>query len=382
MSITLLDLKRTLAKNKVYDAWQYVCSLSETFNYMNISYDLLDKVYTHRKNTLDATAQEVFSQAVENKGIPIHVTQKHLDRTHLFIANYELDDSLFLRKTSIEFFHYARLSIELLMQVTNIALFGDDAFDITERNLPTKVTQKLAKSSDFANLKNIIDTHLSDPNIKYLIAFDNYIKHIKTILVTISNSFIFGSTDKFEISEFVYDGTIFSCVDAMSKMLSVKNVITNYIEAALTEINVQIPNCLNNSNRFQQLKFKQIFKETTIGNKLEYMSYFLEVENDLTDLPTEIKVMPLLINSEDEVNSFVLDLDEIFITKKEQSESGIIGIATAKTTVTTNELYRTYVVKPCSIHDYYLYIANFTKKYNKHHMNFNALEGEIIFLKE
>lgn len=382
MAISLKDLKRTLAINKVYDAWQYVCSLSETLNYMNISYDLLDTVYTHRKNTLDATAQEVLTQAVENKGTPIHVAQKHLDRTHLHIADYELDDSLFLKKTSIEFFHYARLSIDLLMQVTNIALFGDDAFDITERNLPAKVTQKLANSPSFASLKNIIDTHLADTDVKYLIAFDNYIKHIKTILVTISNSFILGSTDKFEISEFAYNGTMFPCVDAMSEMLNVKRVIANYIDAALTEINTQIPNCLNNSNRFQQLKFKQIFKETTIGNKLEYMTYFLEVENDLTDLPAEIKVMPLLINSEDEVNSFVLDLDEIFITKKEQAESGIIGIATAKPTTTTNELYRTYEVKPCSLHDYYLYIANFTKKYNKHHMNFNALEGEIIFFKE
>ena len=77
-----------------------------------------------------------------------------------------------------------------------------------------------------------------------------------------------------------------------------------------------------------------------------------------------------------------LDLDEIFITKKGQAETGIIGVATAKPTTATNELYRTYEVKPCTLHDYYVYIANFTKKYHKHHMNFKALEGEIIFFKD
>lgn len=382
MAISLNQLKRALATSKVYDAWQYVCSLSETFNYMNVSYELLDKVYEHRKKTLDATAQEVLTQAKENRGTPIHITQRHLDRTHIDIAGYELDDALFLRKTAIEFFHYARLSIEILMQVINIALFGDDAFNSTERNLPLKVTQKLDSSPNFSVLRSIIDTYLANDAIKYLIAFDNYVKHIKTILVTVSNSFILGSTDKFEISQFVYGGDVFPCVDAMQKVSDVKEIVTNYIDAALTEINAQIPNCLNNSSRFQQLKFKQIFKETTSGSKLEYTSYFLEVETDLTDIPAEIKVMPLIINSEDEVNSFVLDLDEIFITKKGQAEDGIVGIAMAKPTTATNELYRTYEVKPCALHDYHLYIANFTKKYNKHHMNFNALEGEIIFLKE
>ena len=382
MNISLIDIKRTLAENKVFDAWQYVCSLSETLKYMNISYDLLDKVYTHRKNILKATEQEVLSLAVENKGVSVHVTQGHLDRTHLNIAGYEVDDAVFLRKTAIEFFHYARLSIELLMQVANVALFGDDAFDISERNLPSKVTQKLDISLSFSALKNLINASLSNSEIVYLIAFDNYIKHIKTILVTVSNSFIIGATDKFEISEFIYGGTTFNSVDAMQKVLAVKNAVGDYIDAALTEINAQVPNCTNNSKRFQQLKFKQIFRETAVGNQLDYMSYFLEVDNDLSDIPAEIKVMPLLINSDNEVNSFVLDLDEIFITKKDQRESGVIGVATAKPTTGTNELYRTYEVKPCTLHDYYLYASNFTNKYHKHHMNFNALEGEIIFFKE
>ena len=41
MAINYNDLKKQLAEHKVYDAWQYVCSLLETVDYMNLSYNLL-----------------------------------------------------------------------------------------------------------------------------------------------------------------------------------------------------------------------------------------------------------------------------------------------------------------------------------------------------
>ena len=42
------SFQKTLAQNKVYDAWQYVQSLNETLAYMNMSAELLEKVYAHR----------------------------------------------------------------------------------------------------------------------------------------------------------------------------------------------------------------------------------------------------------------------------------------------------------------------------------------------
>lgn len=41
------SFQKTLAQNKVYDAWQYVQSLNETLAYMNMSAELLEKVYAH-----------------------------------------------------------------------------------------------------------------------------------------------------------------------------------------------------------------------------------------------------------------------------------------------------------------------------------------------
>ena len=49
--MNFVSLQKALAQNKVYDAWQYVQSLAETLGYMNMSAELLERVYAmHRIN--------------------------------------------------------------------------------------------------------------------------------------------------------------------------------------------------------------------------------------------------------------------------------------------------------------------------------------------
>ena len=43
--MNFVSLQKALAQNKVYDAWQYVQSLAETLGYMNMSAELLERVY-------------------------------------------------------------------------------------------------------------------------------------------------------------------------------------------------------------------------------------------------------------------------------------------------------------------------------------------------
>ena len=100
------SFQKTLAQNKVYDAWQYVQSLNETLAYMNMSAELLEKVYAHRIAVLESSAQGILRTAVETG--KASVTEETLRATHLDIADFELNDAVFLKKTSLEFFHYAR----------------------------------------------------------------------------------------------------------------------------------------------------------------------------------------------------------------------------------------------------------------------------------
>ena len=94
--------QKILAQNKVYDAWQYVQSLNETLEYMSMSGELLEKVYAHRMAVLESNAQGILRTAVETG--KASVTEETLKATHLDIAGFELNDAVFLKKTSLEFF--------------------------------------------------------------------------------------------------------------------------------------------------------------------------------------------------------------------------------------------------------------------------------------
>lgn len=210
MNINIKELEKIIAKNKVYDAWQYVQSLLETLNYMTVSYELLKKVHEHRVNTLQAVNQEILQEAF-TKG-KAKVTTSDLMRTNLDVGGYELDDSIFLKKTAMEFFHYGRISMDVLFQITN----------------------------------------------------------------------------------------------------------------------------------------------------------------------------PLLIKPNDEIYSFDFRFDKIFIRKKGSDEEAIVGVATLKNGINSNEFYRVYEVSACQQIDYGLYIANFKNTYKSQKLNMNiyAMDGTMIFIKD
>lgn len=92
----------------------------------------------------------------------------------------------------------------------------------------------------------------------------------------------------------------------------------------------------------------------------------------------------LLIKPNDEIYSFDFRFDKIFIKKAGSDERDIVGVATLKNGVATNEFYRVYEVKPCTPMDFGLYIATFKETYTsgKINMNIYAMDGTMIFIKE
>ncbi|SFB36619.1 hypothetical protein SAMN04488072_11971 [Lentibacillus halodurans] len=242
-------LEKKLAEQKVYDAWQYVKSLHETLGYMSMSYNLLNKIYEHRKIVLESTKNEIFHNAMEEGNASI--TQVELNRTNLDIAGYQIDDVAFLRKTTIEFFHYARVSMDVLFQIINAGLLGDEAYPVTDKGLLKKVLSKINSIYDFANLKQQLSQIKDDNEFKYLSAFDNYIKHIKTILITVKNSFMIGKVDEFYINEFCYDNAFYKQEEALVKVKEIYDYVINTVDNILEEVLNQVPNCLDNSQRIQ-----------------------------------------------------------------------------------------------------------------------------------
>ncbi|WP_346879907.1 hypothetical protein [Clostridium sp. UBA3061] len=380
MTIDLKAFQKSLAQQKVYDAWQYVESLRETLTYMSVSCGLLEKVYAHRIKALATQEQKIMATTIETG--KASVTEENLYCTNLDIVGLVIDDSMFLRKNTMEFFHYARMSMDILFQIINAALFGDKSSEVTDRRLISNVLYELGNTSAFADLKILLDNNKKDDNFKYLQAFDNYIKHIKTVLVTVKNSFILGNSNELMIREFVYDGISYATVKALDKVKSTNDYVIKTVEDILLEVQKQLPNCLDNSKRIQTISFKQLIKENPKSNAVEYISFFIDVQNDISELPREIKVLPLIIKPNDEIYSFDFRFHKIFIKKKGCGEESIIGCAELKNGLETNELYRRFEVRTCDITEYHKYVISFVQKYPKISINYYAMEGTIIVCKD
>ena len=153
-------------------------------------------------------------------------------------------------------------------------------------------------------------------------------------------------------------------------------------DTILTEVKNQLPNCLNNSQRIQNITFKQVIKENAQSHAVEYISFFIDVQNDINELPNEIKVLPLLVKPNDEIYSFDFRIKKIFIRKKGSEEDGIVGYAELKNGLETNEFYRVFEVHPCGIEEYHRYILNFANEYPRVTLNYYAMEGTIIICKD
>ncbi|MBV1757989.1 MAG: hypothetical protein KMY55_09120 [Dethiosulfatibacter sp.] len=378
MSLDIKEFQKELAHQKVYDTWQYVDSLREMLAYMDLSYQLLVNVHKNRVDSLKAQQSIILQEAAETGSASINESDLHC--TDLKIAGLDIDDSIFLRKTIVEFFHYARMSVDVMFQIINAALFGDESFQITDRQLIRKVNSKLDGISSFAYLKTLLDDNKANQIYLYLQAFDNYIKHIKTILVTVKTSFILGSNDEFLIRDFIYDGISYPLVKALDKVKEVNDYVQQMAEEILTEVKVQLPNCLNNSQRIQNITFKQVMKENVQSKAVEYISFFIDVQNDLSELPNEIKVLPLLVKPNDEIYSFDFRIKKIFIRRKGSEEDGILGYAELKNGLETNEFYRIFEIHPCGIDEYYKYIFSFVNDYPKVTLNYYAMEV-LLFVK-
>lgn len=284
----------------------------------------------------------------------------------------------------MEFFHYGRISMDVLFQIVNAALLGDEAYSVEDKSLLRKLLTKLATKPEFATLLQLMDINKNDPRYKYLMAFDNYIKHIKTVLITVKNSILIGNTDVFQLNAFSYGDVNYPAENALDKIKEIHDYVISTIDGILSEILCQIPNCFSNNQRIQEIHYKQVFTEREGKTYTEYISFFIDVPNDLSDLPTEIKVYPLIIKPNNEIYSFDFRFDKIFIRKAGSEENNILGVATLKNGIATNEFYRIYEVKPCRQVDYGMYVANFKTTYNgtRLSMNLYAMDGVMLFIND
>ena len=285
------------------------------------------------------------------------VTEATLSTTNLNIAGFELDDAIFLKKTALEFFHYARLCMDVLFQIINASLFGDSAIDVEDKGIVRKLLTSVGQEANFATLKTLLDSVKTADEFKYLQGLDNHVKHIRTVLVNVNNSFILGDNNTFQIDSFIYDGTEYPVVDAIDKVREISTYVSDTVGQILLETERQVPNCLDTQKRIQNLNFQMQVQKHEGTSSIDHISFFVYVNNDISELPPEINVYPLIVKPNDEIYSFDFRFEEIFIKKK--GDDAVIGVAKLKNGLSAKEVYRTFVVSSCNTGEYLKYLSTF-----------------------
>lgn len=120
---------------------------------------------------------------------------------------------------------------DILFQIINAALLGDSSFAVDDRGMIGKVNTAIENNSNFATLKSLLDANKNDDTFKYIQAFDNYIKHIKTVLVTVKSSFMLGNNNEFIIQEFINSGITYPAQDAITIVKKANKYINDTVEA-------------------------------------------------------------------------------------------------------------------------------------------------------
>ncbi|MEG0834584.1 MAG: hypothetical protein RR413_03975 [Christensenellaceae bacterium] len=366
-------LELLLAEYKVYDSWEYVLSLLEHMEDMDISKSIISTVYKHRQDCLAEISNNILQKAVADGSAT--VTTNTFYELAVDICGVKLDDCCLLKKTSNEFFHYARICLDSLIQIANAALLGEKAIDVSKVSI-TKLLDKLKNESCFTGIYKIFCAIKDDAVYKYICEFDNFMKHIKAHLIVVSNSFMIGNKNEFKIMNFVKNKQIFAEEDAISKIEETYNFTVDSIEKILNEIIIYLPNCLKNDNRIQNVKFEQVFRKDKSSTAVEYTILFIEVKNELSELPSDLAIHPLLIKANQEIFEYNIPFDTIFIRKQGKSNN-IVGCAT-KTSIRENDNYYVhYSVRSCTKEEYDQYLSNFRTKYPSCSFNMCAMEGII-----
>ena len=374
MNVDFQLLQTKLVENKVYDAWQFVEGLAETLLYMNLSKELACKTYDHRKQNIEVK----LDSAIQIPGKSIPFTMSDFNPTQS-ISGIKIGDTVIMRKSVLEFFHYARMSFEVVTQILNAALFGDDAEPINESNFLSKVSDKIADVTQFEVISSAISNALhNNPEIEYMMKIDNYTKHVKTASFAIRNGIFLGNDAEFKIMPFICNGVMYPEEDAVLKMDAVSKAVEDYIEVVLNELMNQIQHCQGTTQRFHTVRYKTQLKETEGKSYLDYIVYFIEVEHGIQDLPPQISLLPLMIMPDGKVQHTRIPAKKIFVTLKGQEEQAVCGYAEEEISQNSTDMYRKYNIHQGSKDDYYDYLANFERDYANTTFPLKAMDGKML----
>lgn len=377
MAFNYEEFQKKLVEYKVYDAWIYTVNLVKMLSYVEVSYILINRTVEKRSEKIKETLNTQFSQVVSEK--IVKVSDNDLNNGYIDILNLNINEAMFLEKLITEFFHYSRVSFDILFQVINAALLSKENIVMDDGNIISFVSKKVTGA-----VKEAIDNNKNNPIYDYIRAYDNYTKHYKTVLTQSKLALGVDFANQVVIDSFVYKQHTYPSKNALQFVKEAYEYVLKTIEDILMEIEKSLKEDLVDKSRIQEIEFEFVTNVSDGEDSIYYLSFFVDVDECVDKLPEEIKVLPVKITSSGKVYTFDFRFKKIFLRKKGSNK--IIGCANLKNGFDTNEIYRIYEVQQCDsddcIEDYVLYQKNFVKEYPKYNINWGAMEGKFVIIKD
>lgn len=244
VAINYNDFQKTLKENNLSEVCQYLESLWDTYvSYMPISFNIANKmaeIIFQGEKEFFANMENEFIKQSNGDSLVVSYRPKISDfpQNICNVEGVEIDAEVMFRKSVYDFFHWARICIELSYQFINVASLGSDRIDIerlNEKNLKEKLKQK----SECQNLLNMINEAIDNPEYKYIQAFDNCAKHIRLIhseVRGIQITFGMKPPPKFTISAFSHKGHSYEELDTLEKIDRAESFVREFIYQLLLEI--------------------------------------------------------------------------------------------------------------------------------------------------
>ena len=370
----MINIRNELIDKGMIELIPYVNSLLLKQRFMLLSYSsiihakqkLIEKMH---QISLEKDA-ELLSQGHTSWGV------NDRKRWNIDIEGFNVDVIDYVNKNMWDLIHYARICLEMIPQIINVAVY-----DYDKRIAKEKVDMKIKLPERCSELKSMLESYNSNSCYNYLISADNYLKHIDDINVKLYTKDLHREFDFFEIADFEYKSNQYSKQD----VVEVANRIKDFVNDTLSDF-VQVllsTDCFiaEKSNYIMDISYEVLLD----GNALKHAAFFIDVPDDNTDVTSafndnHLYVRPVVITSDYTIyEDGNFSFDTIFIRQKESRN--IIGVAKI-CNPEDNNYYKKYNLTACSNDDFSKYLRSFKENYNKvcvkNMLAYSGIERRII----
>jgi len=363
-------IKLILAQNSVFDSFQFIESMYYFLELASFSKKIIEDLSKYILDKKDEEEKKVYDNLQKHKSAEISAYD-----TNVLLINNKIDSYFLIEKNMIDFFQYLRSAYEAVYQFINSSLFSDDAFNVGDVSYHS-IKSKIKNFPIFNSLELLLNNITSDSIYQYITDFNNHVKHIKNISLSVKISFLIGSNKNIDISEFQKKENKYDKKDLLDFSNDCLKKVIKDTDDLIDEIIKLVPNTLNTTNRVHDIKMKIIYDKDQNVNSF---GYYIDVLDNISELPSSISILPLIIHN-NEVDFINLEVDTVFIRDKNDK---IIGKAVAEIPYFRNLFlkYRKFNVSSASTIDYFDYYNKLKKNGYNIKSNYAAIKTTSVFLK-